>query len=339
MNDLFNSLPDPLKSAVEACLLQTNIKILQSAALKLSKHYRRRESIVRLTKLDKLAYLAVRLPAIYAAALRTLANLPKNTTAPKSLLDLGSGPGTLIWAALKIWPSLKTATLLEKDGDWIELAKKLSLRLPGTIRNNIQWHQKDLTSIKELQTYDVLTMSYVLGELPWSEELLEKIWQATRKYLILIEPGTPQGFEVLSKVRSYLIKTGASLASPCTHANECPLLSNDWCHFTTRLNRFPFHRLVKMASLGYEDEKFCYLIFSRKSVQKPQARIIKRPKKGSGHILLDLCGSEGLERITVSKKQKDLYSIARKKTWGSSWSPRKLNDQKAVSAQDIPPKT
>ena len=47
--------------------------------------------------------------------------------------------------------------------------------------------------------------------------------------------------------------------------------------------------------------------------------MIKRPKKGSGHILLDLCLTENIERKTISRKDKEKYRVAKKLTWGDGW--------------------
>jgi ribosomal protein RSM22 (predicted rRNA methylase) len=48
-----------------------------------------------------------------------------------SLLDLGAGPGTALFAAAEIFPSLTSATLLEADPQWLHLKKELGDHLRG----------------------------------------------------------------------------------------------------------------------------------------------------------------------------------------------------------------
>ena len=64
-----------------------------------------------------LGYLALILPATYAqlhgAMAATAARAPD--WAPATLLDLGSGPGTALWAAAARWPSLRSLVGTERE--------------------------------------------------------------------------------------------------------------------------------------------------------------------------------------------------------------------------------
>jgi ribosomal protein RSM22 (predicted rRNA methylase) len=63
------------------------------------------------------AYLATRLPATYAAVRDAMAKLAelRSDFRPQSLLDAGSGPGTVLWAAANCWPRLEDALLCWKQ--------------------------------------------------------------------------------------------------------------------------------------------------------------------------------------------------------------------------------
>src|SRR5258708_21955953 len=98
-------------------------------------------------------------------------------------------------------------------------------------------------------------VAYSLGESD-DASLLRAAWYASRKALIVIEPGTVAGFECVRKVRDQLIALGAHIAAPCPHANPCPMTGNDWCHFAARVERSSMHRRLKGGDLGHEDEKF-----------------------------------------------------------------------------------
>src|SRR5260370_1120652 len=65
--------------------------------------------------LDRAAYLLVRMPATYAAVQSVFAELQR--LAPQdvvtSFLDLGAGPGTALFAAAQVFPTLHHALLIE----------------------------------------------------------------------------------------------------------------------------------------------------------------------------------------------------------------------------------
>ena len=96
------------------------------------------------------------------------------------------------------------------------------------------------------------------------------------------------------------------------------MAGGNWCHFAERLPRSSAHRLAKNAELGYEDEKYSYIVFSRTPVRLPDARIVRHPRKHSGHVELELCAPEGLKRETISRKNGDRYKQAKKAEWGDA---------------------
>ena len=63
------------------------------------------------TRTEVAAYLAYRAPATYAAAAAVFRQvaLQRPGWRPRSLLDVGAGPGVAAWAAREAWPSLERA--------------------------------------------------------------------------------------------------------------------------------------------------------------------------------------------------------------------------------------
>lgn len=142
--------------------------------------------------------------------------------------------------------------------------------------------------------------------------------------VVLIEPGTPEGYLRIREARDQLIAAGLRVAAPCPHDGTCPIeVGQDWCHFSARVSRSSLHRQVKGGSLPYEDEKFSYVAATRFPVEPVPSRITRRPQIRKGLVLLDLCGpeGEGLTRATVSKRHGDLYKAARDADWGQEWPP------------------
>jgi ribosomal protein RSM22 (predicted rRNA methylase) len=135
--------------------------------------------------------------------------------------------------------------------------------------------------------------------------------------LLIVEPGTPAGWQRILDARDLLLKQGAHLIAPCPHAQSCPLLAPDWCHFSRRVSRSRAHLQAKGAEVPWEDEKFSYLAVSRNSAALPAARIIASPRAGSGKIELKLCQSDGQARaVLVTKREGDRYKKARRLGWG-----------------------
>ena len=114
---------------------------------------------------------------------------------------------------------------------------------------------------------DLVFLSYVLTELPEADlgKALDRLWDAARQALVIVEPGTPEGYALILKIRAHLLKAGARIAAACPHDLDCPLKDTaQWCHMSARVERTSLHRKIKSdAALGYEDEKFSYLVATR----------------------------------------------------------------------------
>jgi ribosomal protein RSM22 (predicted rRNA methylase) len=315
-------LPDDLRRAIDQQVDAIPAPTMVRAATEISEAYRKADftSAPLKSLAHRLAYLQVRLPATYAACShvfeKTRELLPD--LQPKSLLDLGAGPGTAAWAATEFFPSLEAISFVERDAELLRLGQALASNHP--ILGSATWTTGDLRTFVP-KSHDVIILSYALGELSvaHARRLVTAAWAAA-KLLILIEPGTPKAFERMAELRKQLIAEGATLAAPCPHENQCPLLlRGDWCHFSERLERTAEHRRIKGGSLGYEDEKFSYLAATRPPITERTGRIVRHPQIHSGYVQLQVCETDGLHQRTVTKSQKDIYRAARKSAWGDRW--------------------
>jgi ribosomal protein RSM22 (predicted rRNA methylase) len=170
-----------------------------------------------------------------------------------------------------------------------------------------------------LSPADLVVLSYTAGEFRDCIGLIERAWAAARLALIVVEPGTPRGFEVIHAARDQLIRSGAEIAAPCPHATECPMKKPDWCHFAARIERTRMHRQLKAGDLGYEDEKFSYVIASRFPVHPAESRIVRHPWIEPGLVRLELCTPDGLRTQTVRKRGGEAFRRGRKANWGGEW--------------------
>lgn len=320
------NLPPWLEEKISVLLRNHSLSDLQKAYENLSGRYRsssRREQPASGygSALETIAYAAARLPATYAVINRCLDELPSNYE-PSTILDLGAGPGTASLTCLERYPSC-SPTLIESNKDAIQLGKKLLENYP-----NATYKHADLLNIQEQTCYDMVVASYVWGELTSDQqiELFKKILGLFRDYLLIILPGTPQDFKTLTSLRDFVINQrdypDIQILAPCTHSLSCPLKGSDqldWCHFSVRLPRTNFHRHLKNAKLAYEDEKFCYLLLSKKPVVKVSGRIIKNPQHRGGHGKLDVCMEGEIHQITYSRAKSPLYKKWKNLAWGDLW--------------------
>jgi ribosomal protein RSM22 (predicted rRNA methylase) len=266
------------------------------------------------------AYVLSRMPATYAAILSVLC-LIQNSSSISSVVDLGTGPGTAVWPLFETLSNLKHFTGYDVDPRFIRLNKDV---FGGSLDSiTLDWRVSDYASSSTpLEKADLVLMSYSLGEHPLNkvEDIVKKIWESTvEQYFVLIEPGTPKGFEVIRKARDYLILNKGFVVAPCMGNYACPMLGNDWCHFSVQLQRTALQKHFKKASLPYEDEKYSYLIVSKGSLPiKSKGRVIKKPRLRGGHVMLDVCSEEGYTKPVIGKSD-DTYRRARKLDWGDEW--------------------
>jgi ribosomal protein RSM22 (predicted rRNA methylase) len=125
--------------------------------------------------------------------------------------------------------------------------------------------------------------------------------------LLIVEPGTPAGFQNLMEARKILLSAGAHIAAPCPHEGECHMAEGDWCHFACRVQRSQLHRRLKGGEAPYEDEKFAYMAFTREPGLPVQYRILRHPQVRTGHVMVTVCGKDGIQTRTVSRKEGALY--------------------------------
>jgi ribosomal protein RSM22 (predicted rRNA methylase) len=310
-------LPTELADAVDREAAQHNRATLAKAVAAISARYHAEgtRATGRFDEVERAAYLAVRMPAIYGVLRMVFAELSRRIpgTTVRSLLDLGAGPGTAVWAAHAIWPDLAAITCVERDRGFISIGRGIAPL------SDIQWIEADLNTDLSLSTVDLVVLSYTAGEFNKYAELIERAWNAARLALIVVEPGTPRGFEVIRAVRDQLIRTGAEIAAPCPHARECPMKTPGWCHFAARIERTRLHRQLKGGDLGYEDEKFSYVIASRIPMRRAESRIVRHPWIEPGLVRLELCTPSGLRTHTVRKRDGEAFRRARKANWGEEW--------------------
>ncbi|WP_434588824.1 small ribosomal subunit Rsm22 family protein [Streptomyces sp. A5-4] len=281
---------------------------------------------------DVAAYAAYRMPATFEAVRSVLAALRDAAPdwTPVTHTDIGGGTGAASWAVAEAWPAGPASTVLDWAEPALALGRELAAASDSPALRATDWQRARIGPALRIESTDLVTISYVLKELtPEARASVVAEAARTAQAVVVVEPGTPDGYRRVIEARDRLIAAGLRVAAPCPHSGACPITAlneeggSDWCHFSARVSRSSLHRQVKGGSLAYEDEKFSYVAAVRFDADPVAARIVRRPQIRKGMVQLELCTtSDGLARETVTKKRHgDLYRAARDIDWGDAWPP------------------
>jgi len=324
-----HDLPAALRSALAAAASQYPPPVVASTTARLIDRYQQgdpaaAEPILRSTT-DAVAYATYRMPATYAAVRSALAELHSVAPdfAPRVHLDLGGGTGAAVWAVADVWPDRLAHTVWEHVDMVAQLGRRLAASATTTLRYT-DWHHRDITEPTPLPNADLVTVSYLLGELePPARAQLVITLGRHGGVVVIVEPGTVAGHQRILQARDALLAAGRRILAPCPHPRQCPMArAGDWCHFAARVHRSVEHRKAKSATKGHEDEKFAYLVVTPTPHAAAAARIVRHPQVRKGLVGLQLCTAAGeVSTELVSKRRGDTYRAARRASWGDAWPP------------------
>ena len=307
-------IPEGLKDSINRLLSENKASNIIESAQTISNRYRKNDGKGKrllTNESEAVSYVISRMPATYAAVYsafkQILANYNEKMT---SLLDVGAGTGTGTWAVNEI-ENMSQITCLEREKSMSNIGKKL---MKNTALDNVQWKSYNILQDEIAEKADIVLTSYMINELPEQkrENAVLKLWQATNKLMVVIEPGTPEGFKNILNIRNLIKEQGGYIVAPCCCNGECPIKENDWCAFYARVARSSIHRQAKGGNLGYEDEKFSYIAFSKTPVEITGERILRHPQINSGFVKVKLCTAEGIQEKTYSKKDGEIYKKIKK---------------------------
>ncbi len=257
-------------------------------------------------KSESLLYAISRMPATYAVVYTVLSQLAEQSLINdvESVLDVGSGTGAGYFAIKELDDSVNVS-LFERDENMIESFKKLT-------DGEVAVKKFDLVSDKIEGTFDLVMTSYVLSEMKEQDRLnsVFKMLDATNKYLLIIDTGTPRVYENMMTIKREVIKKGYHIAAPCM-TDKCAL-KNDYCQFFARVERSSLMKQAKSGELSYEDEKYFYLLIVKDEVQKEGERVIRRPIIKPNNIELLLCSKDGVLKKNFTKANKEMFKKAKK---------------------------
>jgi ribosomal protein RSM22 (predicted rRNA methylase) len=307
-----------LRAALDRLATGISRKALAARAAAQSENYRAGGGSQAISSFDDaLAYAFTRLPATYAAAIAVFNALREVCDIePRSLLDVGAGPGTAAFAATEAFTGLARIRLVEANAEMRQLGSALLAEASRPALRAASYHPS--LAPPAAAPADLVVASYVAGELAPGAlaRFTQVLWAATAQALVVIEPGTPAGYGRIMEIRGRLIADGAHVAAPCPHEHDCPLVAPDWCHFAQRLPRSRDHQRVKGASVPFEDEKFSYVVLSRAPPRRIDARVLAPPKLTKSAVVAKLCTMQGIVTESAARRDGETYRQRRSWRWG-----------------------
>ena len=232
----------------------------------------------------------------------------------RGVWDFGSGVGSVKWAAREVFPGIYV-----KEEDVSARMQKINKELIN---------EEDAKTVGDV---NLSTAVFSLGELIDEEAIrlaLDQMYENTSEYALVVDHGSPQGFERVMYARDHFISKGMNILAPCLHLKPCPLArGKEVCSFKQRLENPPLMNELRSSSnkAGYTDVFFSYVLASKHRaadvVGEWEGRIVRKGLKKSGHVVNDLCTEEGklMRYVNTRVQGKQVYYDARKSTLGDLW--------------------
>ncbi|KAK3591001.1 hypothetical protein CHS0354_020359 [Potamilus streckersoni] len=279
-----------------------------------------------------LVYVISRLAKNYSVISQCLLEIHKRDEqfVPRSVYNYGSGTGSCVWAAHEIWKKsvfeyycvdpvqdMNTiARLLLQDG---EEQKQMYIR-------GVYFRQ--FSPSDEKNTFELVVSGYTLLEQPNRSERLktiERLWNMTQNYLVLVEVGSFAGYSVIMEARDFILhkttedqEPEGHVFAPCPHDLQCPKKS---------LEKVPCTFEVDLKQLAYrkgqpEQERYSYIIIKRGKRNEGTSqwpRLIQPSVCASDHTHCKVCCPDGYLNqviITKSKHSRELYKCSQISKWG-----------------------
>ena len=271
------------------------------------------------------AYLLFYWPISYLQARGTISELPRR---PRTVLDLGSGPGPIAFAALDAGASEVVAA--DRSARALATARALGVEAGEPIATR-EWNPSKARPLAELapeRRFDLVTMGHVVNELfqgadadARRADLLEEAAAllAPGGSLLVVEPALRDTSRALLRLRDLLVARGFAVRAPCLFRGPCPALARetDWCHAERRIAPPPLvAQIGKAAGLRKEAVKMSYLVLAPKGEAWPEPpagrvfRIVSEPLPSKGRLRYMGCGPEG--RVGLSLQEKHVTDANRR---------------------------
>jgi SAM-dependent methyltransferase len=270
------------------------------------------------------AYLLFYWPVSYLQARGVLSELPRP---PRRVIDLGSGPAPLAFAALDAGAA--EALAADRSAPALAAARSLASEagLPLATR---PWEPSKtagagLLALAGDRRPDAVLLGHVLNELFAGKGAAPEAAEERRAALlaeaagllapggsvVVIEPALRDTSRALLRVRDRLVAGGLAVRAPCLFRGPCPALlrETDWCHAERPIDPPPLvAEIGRAAGLRKEAVKMSYLVLAPPGetwAPPPPGRVfrvVSEPLPGKGRLRYMGCGPEGRMGLALQEK-------------------------------------
>jgi ribosomal protein RSM22 (predicted rRNA methylase) len=232
-----------------------------------------------------------------------LSNMALDLENDSTVLDLGSGPLTFVFALFIAKKELRTEALniycIDQNGKTLDAGIQLFNAFKGMFTGVCNWKihkvQDRINSghsgkQKELPKASLVSVVNMFNEIYQhikedDEERLLVLAEKNANYLahlinedgklLIVEPGNPRGGHFISLLRRRFLEHGFYSSAPCTHTCECNFkggiieakrnTKNKWCHFICSTDDAPkeLHKISGRASLKKDTIAISFLLLKK----------------------------------------------------------------------------
>ena len=167
-------------------------------------------------EIQALVYAAVRMPATYAAVRNALENsIMYNDVIIDTVIDVGAGTGAASLAAADVFEP-GHISLIEREDCMRKCGTEIFASMQSKVLEEAEWYSEDILNGNTDRHADLVMSSYMINEIKLQdrEAVFDRLWNMTDKMLLIVEPGTMEGFEVISHAREYFLSKGLHIAAP-----------------------------------------------------------------------------------------------------------------------------
>ncbi|XP_072941331.1 ribosome assembly protein METTL17, mitochondrial [Epargyreus clarus] len=309
--------------------IETYERKIQTSVFNILKKNVYRWGNISYDKPTSLQYLMRRAAPEYAVLVRILDEIMRRLPdyKPRSFFDFGSGVGTGTWAINHYWKKdMFEYFCVDTSSHMHDLARLILCQ--G--RDNVElpfkaYFQRQFLPASSDLKYNIVLSAFSLFEMPSMKsrlETIQKLWNKTEDFLIVVEQGTNAGFQVINEAREFVLNTADNkgyVFAPCPNDNVCPryLEHQTPCNFLMKYESLPYPSTSDVAA-----DVFSYVILRKgtRPAEDPQwPRIVRAPIIRSKHTICRLCTAQGeLKEVIFAKSKYDqtTYRCARSSNWG-----------------------
>jgi SAM-dependent methyltransferase len=230
--------------------------------------------------------------------------------APLRVVEYGCGPGTFGWA-LAFYLQARcgsSATLdltgVDRSAAMLDIARRLGDTLPETLNVDDTWIEGPWEGSLDAEA-DIAIFGNVLNE--GSTDVAELLEKAAAPVVIVIEPGTLGGFAQLRQLRDSASSAGWGIAFPCTGCGDCPMVEDDWCHFSVNRYVLPFiQRICGQAKRLNPRHHFTAFVFTREPLEHEAGlwRATSKVRKVKRSAIRYLCNTDIIREVVLNRRAK-----------------------------------